>query len=478
MLKTTFLLIFLLELILIITTAVAVMPRAYRYWKSLEYKKKVLALAWSALLVGQYQIFAHETVVHDVASLSAGATYQIIWMIIAGLIVLPTALTSKIATSVWTVPIMAFAAYIFFALGSTLISVAPGMSFYRGMQLTVLFLLAIVAYSESARTGRPDYLFNVSVFWLIVLMIFVIAGALILPDVAMSPNRGALGFNIRGVIPDVHPNELGLMSALVLIISLCKAFGGQLRMFWFSMAAGAGTVLFVSQARTSLAACAIAIMIAGFLVPRMRWLAYAALAGSIAVGFYYVLSGSSIGIEEEVVEYARRGASDEQLESMSGRTGLWAIGWEMFKDAPILGHGFQAGVRYKGIQYGLPLGTNMHSSHMQVLVDVGFLGYVAWLVFVLGAAARTFFVFRRQPKSGAEYVTLVAVTLVVFIILFRSVLGHVLVSLQTNLLIFFAVYLYAMSGFTSKRAAESGAESKEVLRPGRLLSRAKSTVSG
>jgi O-antigen ligase len=230
-----------------------------------------------------------------------------------------------------------------------------------------------------------------------------------------------------------------------MVRGLGGAARGWRRLFWFSVALIAGTILFLAQARTSLGSSLIALFAVGFMVRRLRWLAIAMVGVGMFVGAYYVLSGANLGIEDEIVAYARRGVSDEHLENLSGRTGLWKIGWEMFKDSPVLGHGFETGVRNEGVKYGLALGTNMHSSYLQVLVDTGTLGSIAWLIYILGMSTKTYKYYRHVGKSD-ELTRMSAVEnlLVVFVIMFRSFLGHVLVSHQLNLMIFLSIYLYTV----------------------------------
>ena len=86
----------------------------------------------------------------------------------------------------------------------------------------------------------------------------------------------------------------------------------------------------------------------------------------------------------------------------------------------------------------------MHSSHVQVLVDSGALGYFAWLIFILGVA-RLVYKRTKRKKDISEIARMQNVEnlLVVFVILFRSLLGHVLVAHQLNMMIFLAIYIYA-----------------------------------
>ena len=64
------------------------------------------------------------------------------------------------------------------------------------------------------------------------------------------------------------------------------------------------------------------------------------------------------------------------LFTLTGRTNVWGEGWELFKESPLLGYGFQAD--------RLKLNAHMHNSYMHALVQTGILGtlpFVAALIF-------------------------------------------------------------------------------------------------
>ena len=60
--------------------------------------------------------------------------------------------------------------------------------------------------------------------------------------------------------------------------------------------------------------------------------------------------------------------TDPSFASISGRTSVWSSGYRLFKERPILGHGFQAD--------RLLLGTHMHNTLMHALVQTGLIGTI------------------------------------------------------------------------------------------------------
>ena len=69
--------------------------------------------------------------------------------------------------------------------------------------------------------------------------------------------------------------------------------------------------------------------------------------------------------------------------TLQARFFLWKGGWEIFKDYPITGCGFKC-VDFLHLQYPDPSGyisrlRGMHSNILQLLVDIGIIGFGAWL---------------------------------------------------------------------------------------------------
>jgi O-antigen ligase len=437
----------LLEVVMVMLTSLVYWPVITRFVKSNTGRKKILMLAWTAMVIGQYQIFAHDHLVQSLDSLTTGAYYQLGWMAFALTLTLFLMLGESTARSFWKYPILAFFVYIFLAFSTASFSEAAMMTVYRSGQVATDFLLIMAAYTMLLKSRTPELLVQMTVFWLVLLIVIVAIGAVLAPESAYVVNEGALGRSLRGAYPMIHQNELGLMAAIGTIVSVVQYSSSGIsfskKVFWLCFLLLAATVLFLTQARTSLAGTMLALFLAGFLIRRLRWLPWLVAAMTVVVLSYYWLAQSGLGVEDDVARYLRRGVTDEQLKTLSGRTEMWDIGLEMLKDAPVLGHGFAAGVRYEGEKYGLYKGTNMHSAHMQVLVDMGFLGYAIWLVFVFGMAAAIYRNYRYSVSRGQTGHYSVLAVLVMVLILFRSFLGHVLVAHQFNLMIYLALYIFA-----------------------------------
>jgi len=69
--------------------------------------------------------------------------------------------------------------------------------------------------------------------------------------------------------------------------------------------------------------------------------------------------------------------------SLQERQIVWKGGWEIFKDYPITGCGYKCvdkiHSRYRDPSGAIGINRGMHSNIMQLLVDTGIVGFVAWL---------------------------------------------------------------------------------------------------
>lgn len=436
-----------------------------RAWLSGAWSMKgdllLVSLAWAAVFIGQGQMFAHDHSVTGFSTLTLGALYQLGWMVVGSALIAWAFLTMKLRIRGATIALAGLLAYGVLGVASAAFSPAVSLSLYKAGQILMDAALVAVALSATIRLERPRAILNLTYFLLALVLASAALGGVLWPDHAYKDVEGAFTGVLNGVYPQVHSNELGLLGAIMLVVGVRRASEpgtGLLRLYWLAVAVLAGTVLFYAQARTSLASSMLAIVVLAIFIPRLRPLA--ALGGLAVIGLlvWQWLGGLDLHIEGTVVEtYLRRGASDAQIESLSGRIGLWMKGWEMFKDAPLFGHGMDAGVRYGGTAYGVPLGTNMHSAHIQILANNGITGYLAWLIFVLATVAGILKALLRTPGGmrGEEGRLRLEMLLVAFVIVFRSFLGHVLVTHHFSFLVFLALLVCATASMARRAQTSS-----------------------
>jgi O-antigen ligase len=386
------------------------------------------------------------------AELSTGAYYQISWMAFAAIVLVILLVVSRLDTRIFRLPMIMLFVYAGLGVATASFSPAPLMSIYKASQLLLELMLFVIAGSYLLKYKKPALLIDLTTFLLAFVILSAALGGVFLPDLAYNViwGGGTFGRTLMCVFPQVFSNELGLLAAMLIIISLRRGsepgYGFNQRFFWLSLSLLAMMVLFAAQARTSLAAVTIALLIMSVLNPRLRWLGVLLMVAALVGGAVYLVNGGNLGLEDKITTYLRRGQTDQQLQTMSGRTELWRAGWRMFCDSPFLGHGFQTGVRFGGEKFGIARGLNMHNGHYQVLADSGLFGYFAWLLFIVPMCwtAFKYLIKNHMPLRNETDRQHLEAWLVMFIVLFRTFLGQVLVTHQFSTMLYWAMYLYVI----------------------------------
>lgn len=169
---------------------------------------------------------------------------------------------------------------------------------------------------------------------------------------------------------------LGVATTCMLIALLFT----QTRSAWLAILLG-GLVVLVARERRLLAALPVVALLAYFLVP-------ANVQGRIR---------SMVDLEDHTV---------------SQRVDMWQTGWKMFQDAPIFGIGPRKVLQVYDDYHDpdsphadRPTPGHLHNNVVNIAVERGVVGLLAWLVFWLAWFARTIGVYRRldpqSPEDGA-----------------------------------------------------------------------------
>ena len=440
-----------------------------------------ICAAWVAMFIGQCKFFGENESATNIGSLSSAALYQIFWMAIAFIIVTRLFLRVKFSSQAWRLPVIALLAYSFWGVTTSAFSPAPLFSAYKASLIAMDALLVLMALSVLKERARPEILLDVTYFLIGIVVAAAALGGVLYPTEAFHDIYGGFRGVMHGTIIHIHFNELGLLSAITVVVSVRRAFSSGTaveRIFWTAQAWVGLIVLFNATARTSIASLFVALLALTFLIRQLRPVLVVLILVGIVGGASLWLSNAKLNLDQtDAAAYLRRGSTDEQLKTLSGRIPLWGIGFEMFKDAPFTGHGFAAGTRYAGRDYGLPEGTNMHSAHVAVLVDSGAPGYIFWIIFVMTPAFLLVrrLVSRKYIYSENYWGLHVETTLVMFIIVFRSFLGAVLVLHHFTFLVYCAtiIYIYLMS-YRQLENVESTKETNRMQVADHILRRKKS----
>ena len=131
---------------------------------------------------------------------------------------------------------------------------------------------------------------------------------------------------------------------------------------------------------------------------RTRW--------EIAVAVPVALATAWLAAGPLIESFFARGESAERLASLNSRTDLWAYAFEAFLERPLYGHGLTASQGLFLDKIGLGGG---HNGLVNLLVDTGLLGAVAWLV-LLGCVFGGAVALRgRRPEPRMDRILVLAI---------------------------------------------------------------------
>lgn len=414
-------------------------------------------LAWIAMFLS-VAVFVGHTYTSDSVSLDRAALIQLAWV---GLACLLLAL-SLAGSRPWigllaSAPIWLFLAYGLGGIATSMFSPRPLFSAYKAGLVVVDALLAAGLLSLALR-GRLKRVSNLMIALVMLAIGGALLGAVLWPAEALQPKPGVFGVMLYGVLPMLHPNELGMWAGIVTVISFARGYVGsraRVRWGWFLLCAASVVVVLLAQSRTSVAAILLSLLVLVPYLARTRATAVAGLAalgliGVSLIGIVAVLVGPEV-LFGPIIDYLQRGQDEGGLATLHGRIWAWAnVGWPMFMESPVFGHGFDAGVRFAS---NLTVG-HLHNSYFQVLANSGLLGFIPWFAaFVITSVRVVQHAWRYRSAPTLQRIDALVPLLILIGLLARSWTGSVLVSHAWSTMIFLAMAVDVYANRLPARAA-------------------------
>jgi O-antigen ligase len=291
-----------------------------------------------------------------------------------------------------------FSAFALWGLCSTLWSVSPAATLYKSVEYCAMLGLFALATSLVCHSIRYPYnrllalkrFFDWNWFLVYLLLISVYAGLLIWPDYAIYENKGMLGFTIQGVLPGIATNGVGQLAAIVGVVALARMLHGARNRFVYApLLVFSLVTMALSQSRSPMLAFMVAAIIV-LLVSR-RFLLFALFGGALST---LMLSSA---YSETIYEYLRRGQSDAEITTLTGRTAYWEASLQALRESPLTGYGANAGGRYI-LQSNLSEAgvSTVHSTWVEVLLDTGIVGA---MLLLLALVATVFYLFKLYSRA-------------------------------------------------------------------------------
>lgn len=405
-------------------------------------------MAWLAMFMSA-AMFIGRTGTTGGVVLDRTSIIQLTWVGLASLFVLVSLLKAQPWRGLAASPLWLFLLYGVFGMATSMFSPKPLFSAYNAGAITLDVLLAAGLLALMLRGGRR-YVSDVMLGLVVLVIGGSLLGALIWPADAFQPKPGAFGIMLYGTLPILHPNELGMWAGIVLVVSMVRWYvapAARQKWSWLFIGCASAIVVLLAQSRTSMVAILISVALAIPYLSKTR--AHAVIGSSVllmitagGLGILIVILGPDV-LFSPVVNYLERGQAEGGLSTMHDRIGAWMnIGWPMFLESPIVGHGFDAGVRFGT---GLGIG-HLHNSYFQILANSGLLGILPWITAVMiGGIGLVRHTWRQRSLPPLERARALVPALILLGLLARSWTGSVMVSHAWSTMMFLAlmVDLYA-----------------------------------
>jgi len=337
-----------------------------------------------------------------------------------------------------------FLVYLGACLLFALVSERPLYSAYKAIEATApfIFLIAVIGRSPEAQSS----------LWRTTIMVLAIAvGAILM--VSMLDNESAfrrasysaLASGLRWEPPILlTANGLGAVAAIMAGVAF-SAFmipqGPHRRAVYLVMFLVCGSLVYLSQARTSLLALSTLIILC--LVLSRRQILLRLL---ITMAMIVVIVGPA---RIELRDFMIRGMSNEHFWDMSGRVSAWKLSLQAVSEQPLIGRGF--GVGSRAIVEGSAL-----NGLLEVLLAIGIVGAVPFvlaigIMFVAGMRIAS------TPSIAQRDSTFWVFVLPVMIIsVFRTVTSIGAGGWLTNDFLLFALVLVSISSRSAVIRAGNG----------------------
>ncbi len=329
--------------------------------------------------------------------------------------------------------LFAFLIYLGLAFFSSLYSPMPKLSLYKSFELLTEFLLLIVIIKErNVKNLIP--LFDINYALLLFLAISAWFWVPIKPEAAYI-KKGLFNFILRGAFPLQDADMVTVHAAILAIASYIR---GKLfpkkRIYKFLFLFSLITMIF-GQARTSISGFLIALLLLFYLLRQKRKLFFSIIFALLIVNYDLTFS--------YIQKYFLKGTKPEIVYKIGGRLKLWKIGFEYFKQSPILGHGFATGGRVAVMTFRKEL-ISIFNTFLEIGINLGIIGFLSFIFYFLGPAIQLlkYFVKNRRILLKRDLIisSLILEALGIWIILaFRASTSMALGEHSTTMMVFMPI---------------------------------------
>jgi hypothetical protein len=268
-------------------------------------------------------------------------------------------------------------------------SVYPTWTLYKACEYSVdlAALAAILLFVKSINEFKSLFDWTWTFFGLALISAYV--SAIIDPKDALEHgySLGSLGVRLKGVYPMQGANRIGDLSAIMCVIALVRwlPMEGKCRKnsFYIFLGLFGGVTLILSQTRTAMLGCAVGAFLVLWVGNRINLRSLLTWGAASAVLLTFVLAATPIG--DVVMTFLRRGQTDQQISSLSGRLLWWETAYDLYSRTPLgIGMGAFAAEKVPVLNAIGLAGETLHSDYMETLLGMGWYGLTPLILSLAG----------------------------------------------------------------------------------------------
>ena len=348
-----------------------------------------------------------------------------------------------------------FLLFTIYFLVSSIWSTEPFVTLGKGAEL--LIGLAIVLHLSCSVDAiyRLDALRTLLLRFISMMGTIAVAGFLLRIPAFLSHAHGIF-LNSTADAPFLSSNGLGYVSSLLLLSVLADYLSERMSGRRAMMQSGYAIFLFMfAESRTSIL---IIILGIGILLTRKSWALAAGYFTSISIG---------VCVEPKMVLKLLQGHQpQEQFNTLSGRTIMWAAAWRQWKTHPLFGFGGGAGGKFVISHLGIPnlqVLSSLHNGFLEALTGLGAIGFIIGLSLLIMATLSTSVRWPRQPGMLGFYIPIVHIWIMSFMSI--GVLGWMNYEVMFYLILLSVLDIQREEDRMESALSGEGGKEREVVDP-------------
>jgi O-antigen ligase len=365
------------------------------------------ALAWSGTsgLAMLALLLAEFVQVQDPNAATMHSSTVTIWLIrapltfVAAMLLLSQPVFPKLAIRDLRLWFLMYAVYYAF---STLWSTSPLITAGKAFELIVAILIILQASRDKYALRRLEGIYRLTLLLTSFLALITLLGYFAGIEVFVNRRLGIFT-QTTAESPFYSGNGLGYLSvSFVLLVFAEFTLGGLKISKALPQLSYALFIFLFSGSRTAFAILALGVVIV--LLRRSKAALIAFLLCACSAGYFF---------GPRLIKRLNGSQSAGSLDTLSGRTVMWAAAWRQWQKHPLLGYGGGAGGKFvlshMGASSGAAKMSHLHNGFLECLTGLGIFGFLLACSILVVATFRVVGQWKKYPSFAGLYIWIVTI---------------------------------------------------------------------